>query len=278
MRLAWVVSVVALACGGGGSGGSTDAGSGSDVVNDKTKPCAVDFPCSAPWACTDATHWMEVHSVAKPPCSGLTCEGTGVTGACDPGLECVSTSDKALHPTDRCAYGGVDGCLPGDASAFVPTSTTITAPTRQPNVCDQTSIEQFWARCFDPTTRDDASCTYWQQHNAACGACVGQTLVAAPWDIQNLNALVPNVAGCYAASGDATCASMADANMQCGVAVCNAGCSSDANGYAACIQAAAKTACSSFPLCGADAGAFGICEAPSEKDFFVGFGEALCGP
>jgi len=272
-RLAWVW-LLALACGSGSETGGADAGdSGSDVK----KNVACDFPCRVDWACTDSTHWVETQTVTPSYCtSGAMCESTGVMHTCDPGLECVK--DPAYGSKVPCAYGGVDGCMPGDAGTFTPDA-MAPPPTHVPNACDQPTIDQFWLRCYDATTRDDASCTYWQQHNTACGNCLAQTLIAAPWDSQSQTpALLPNVAGCFAAAGDPTCASKADANMQCAIAVCNAGCANDPSATAACVQAAAKTACSSFATCDADAGASATCEVPSLKDFFSSFGEALCGP
>lgn len=271
--MAWVW-LLALGC---GSGSETSSDAGPDASADVKQSCAVDFPCSASWACTDSTHWVGVHSVAKPPCSGLTCEPTGETGVCDPGLECVSTTGAS--PVDRCAYGGLDGCLPGDAGGFTPTALGP-VPAKQPNACDQTTIEQFWARCLDPTTYDEASCTYWQNNHHDCATCLGPTLIVAPSDVQNqYPTLVPNVGGCYALLGASTCASSDDANMQCAMAVCTKGCQDDPSAYAKCIQAARTTACASFPICDADAGsAYATCEPKTTKDFFIAFGEALCGP
>lgn len=273
-RLAWVW-LLALGCGSGGETSGTDAG--TDVTTDASQHCVVDFPCSNPWQCTDSTHWVEMHSVAKPPCSGLTCESTGVMHACDPGLECVSNAPPSSQAP--CAYGGVEGCMPGDAGAFTP-KPLGPAPTRQADACDQTTIEQFWVRCLDPSTYDEASCTYWRDNHQACSTCLEPTLAVAPSDVQNqYPTLIPNVGGCYALLGASDCASSDDANMQCAVAVCTSGCQDDPVAYATCIYAARTTTCASFPICDADAGsAYATCESQTTKDFFIAFGEALCGP
>lgn len=270
------VGVLAVGCGGGGQG-TSDAGSdvSADVAYEAHIAC--DFPCFVPWSCSDSTHWVEMQTVVPPYCnSGAMCQSTGVTHACDPGLECVK--DAPSGSKAPCAYGGVEGCTFGDAGTLT-SDAMAPAPTRQVGVCDQTSIDQFWARCFDPTTRDDASCTYWSNNNKACGTCLEPVLMVAPSEAQlQYPTFVPNVGGCYTLFGDSTCASSADANMQCAMTTCMAGCQDDPVAFSACIQAARTAACSAFSTCGSDAGAFAICEAPSEKDFFSGFGEALCGP
>lgn len=270
-----VVCLGALACGSGSETAGADAG--SDVSNDVTKACVVDFPCNEPWSCSDSTHWVEMHSVPKPPCSGLTCESTGVTHACDPGLECVK--NPPLNSKEPCAYGGVEGCNAADAGAFTPTAMGA-APARQPSACDQVGIEQFWSRCLDPATYDATSCAYWQSHYAPCIACLASVLVIAPSDVQNqYPTFVPNVGGCYSVAGASSCASLDDANMQCAIAVCEAGCQYDPAAYTQCIYAARTTSCASFPICDADAGsAYATCEPKTTKDFFIAFGEALCGP
>jgi hypothetical protein len=275
-RLAWLVSVLAVGCGGGGEG-SSDAGAdgASDVTHEKQLAC--DFPCRVPWGCIDSTHWVEMQSWTPPGCSsGQMCKSTGITHACDLGLECVQNPPP--QSTVPCAYGGIEGCMPGDAGTFAPDA-MAPAPLRQVGACDQVGIDQFWSRCLDPSTYDATACAYWQTNYKTCIACLGQTLVASAWSTDQNPAPVANVSGCYAFFGDTSCASKVDANMQCAAAVCKAGCETDAKAYAACITAARTTACaSSFPLCDADAGSYATCEAPSLKDFFTAFGEALCGP
>jgi hypothetical protein len=277
-RLAWIVGSLVFACGGGSEGSNADAGSDAsvDVVHEPIIAC--DFPCFVPWSCIDSTHWVEMQTYVPPNCnSGAMCKSTGITHACDPGLTCVT--DPPPSSKVPCAYGRVEGCMPGDAGAFTPDAMAA-APTRQVGVCDQTTIEQFWVRCIDPTTKDESSCTYWSTNNKACGTCLGPTLSVAPSDVQNQYPTpVPNVGGCYALLGAPACASADDANMQCAIAACTNGCQDDPNAYAACIIGARTTTCASFPICDADAGsAYATCEPKTTKDFFIAFGEALCGP
>jgi hypothetical protein len=271
-RLAWIVAAIALGCGSDPQPNGADAG--SDVNADVPTHCVVDFPCSNPWACADSTHWVEMQSVAKPPCTGLMCESTGVTHACDPGLECVM--DAPPGTSAPCAYGGQDGCLPADAGAFSP-SPMATPPTKQPGVCTTTQVQQAWSFCLDPTTYDATKCTSFGQLNKACIQCLAGTVTVAG------SSFVPNVGGCYAlldgASAPGSCAALDDANMQCAAAACVGGCSSWPDAFEACVLASRTSACASFPICNADAGAsYATCEPTSVKDFFLGFGEALCGP
>src|SRR5207302_10050248 len=152
-----------------------------------------------------------------------------------------------------CAYGGLEGCMPGDAGAFVPMPTAA-PPNRIANACDQVAIEQYWSRCLDPSTYDAGACTYWKNKYAACITCVSRVLVVAPWSVDDQNpTLIADVAGCYGFFGDSACASKSDANMQCAAAVCKDACQNDAKAYAACAAGAVATSCSTFPRCDANA-------------------------
>jgi hypothetical protein len=277
-RLLYVACLGALACGSGSETGGADAGSAPDVSSDVPQHCVVDFPCDVPWSCSDSTHWVEMQSVAKPPCTGLTCESTGVTHECDPGLECVT--DPNDDKKDPCAYGGHDGCLPADEGAFSPPP--IDAPVKQQGVCDDATIQLFWSQCVDTTTADQAKCNAVANGNPSCSQCLSRTFTWVPTTNSEVQSF-PNVSGCYATlegtSAPGSCAARADARLQCAIASC-AACEAWADdAFETCVDAATAGACAAFATCDADAGAaYATCEASSSKDFFLGFGEALCGP
>jgi hypothetical protein len=263
----------ALACGSGSETGGPDAG--SDVATDSTKPCAVDFPCAQPWACIDSTHWVETKSIPQPPCSGLICVSTGVTHACDQGLECAT--DPTAYASAPCAPSGHDGCWP-DAGTFTP-QLAAPPPVKQQGVCDDTTIQQVATLCVDPTTSDGAKCAALTQVHEACVQCLSATFTPVVTTTEGQD-VVPNIAGCYAVldgtSAPGSCAALADTNVQCAVAACEA-CEQWSDAFPTCFASARTTACAAFPTCGVDAGTSATCEA-SPKDFFIGFGEALCGP
>lgn len=276
-RLARVVTLLAIGCGSDPQNNVADAG--SDVTADVTKSCSVDFPCANFWSCADSTHWVEMQSVAKPPCSGLMCESTGVMHACDPGLECVA--DAPPNSAKPCAYGGQDGCLPADAGAFSPQPMGA-APTKQTGACTSTLITEFWTYCLDPTTVDVTKCTSLGNLYKACAQCMQSTLTVIDTGNQYF-AWAPNVGGCYAlldgTSGPGSCAALDDANMQCAIAACKDGCALSPDALQSCVLGSRKTTCAAFPICDGEAGAsYATCEPNSAKDFVIGFGAALCGP
>ncbi len=269
-RLGWMALLV-LGC---GSDPPATSDAGADASSDVTQPCAVDFPCANPWACSDSTHWTPMQSVGKPPCTGLMCVSAGTPQACAPGLMCVTDAPPGNSPP--CAYDGHYGCLPADAGAFSPTPIDP-APTRQQGACTTTQVQEEWSFCLDPTTYDATKCGSFAQLYKGCAQCLAGTVT-----LMGSNA-VPNVGGCYAVldgtSAPGSCAAQGDANMQCAVAVCNDGCGAWPDAFESCVLAARTTACNGFPICAADAGAsYATCEPTSVKDFFLAFGEALCGP
>ena len=271
-RLAWIV--VAIGCGNGPQ--TTGADAGADVTGIEHPPCVVDFPCANPWRCVDSTHWVEMKSVSKPPCTGLTCESNGVTHACDPGLECVDDAPPGNSPP--CSYGGHYACSPADVPTFSPQPIGPT-PTKQPGACDSmATIAQFWSSCIDPTTSDTTQCTSLDNLHSSCGQCLIPTIMQSA----SLGDHGPNVGGCYAlldgTSAAGSCAALDDTNMQCAMISC-AGCDPWPDDFTTCVLAARTTKCASYSICSSDAGAsYATCEPTSMKDFFIAFGAALCGP
>jgi hypothetical protein len=232
--------------------------------------CVDPQPCSSPWRCTDDTHWSAEES---GPCPAE-CHDVGDLQTCPPDTACVDLGSPV-----PCAIGGIGDCLPDDEAQFVPPP-MASPPVRQMGACTDAEVEQLFAHCYG-SLLGMGDCEIVREQDPTCTTCLEPVLFQPQ---EGSSEYAANAGGCFAfldqSTAPGSCAALADAQIECAFAACAyTPCGTTRAAFASCIDYARANTCSAFAPCAPDASAsWAICEAPALQDFYIGFGEVLCGP